>query len=132
MAPKNDNVKVSVEPAQAEPGGDAYMPLVDVYQKADGTTVLVADVPGATPESVDIRVDKGVLTLSADGRREAPGEGVRRVYTGFASGEYFRAFALSDEVDRDGIDATLVNGLLTVTLPRAQAARTRKIDIREV
>ncbi len=132
MAENNDNVKVSVEPAQDQPADDAYMPLVDVYEKSDGTTVLVAEVPGARPESVDIRVDKGVLTISADGRREDSAENMRRVYTGFASGQYFRAFALSDEVDRDGIDATLDNGLLTVTLPRAQAARTRKIEIREV
>ena len=128
---EKDNVKVNVEPARMEANEDAYMPLVDVYEQADGTTVLVAEVPGASQESVDIRVDKGVLTLAADGRREAAAESYRRVYTGFAGGQFFRAFALSDEVDRDRIDARLDNGLLTVTLPRAAAAQTRRIEIRE-
>jgi HSP20 family molecular chaperone IbpA len=125
-----DNVKVNVEPARFQADEDAYMPLVDVYEKSDGTTVLVAEAPGARQESVDIRVDKGVLTIAADGRRDAA-EGYRRVYTGFVGGQYFRAFALSDEVDRDRIDATLADGLLTITLPRAAAAQTRRIEIRE-
>jgi HSP20 family molecular chaperone IbpA len=131
MSETNDNVKVNVDPARVEPGEDAYLPLVDIYETSDGTTVLLAEVPGATQESIDIRVDKGVLSISADGRRLGHGQEYRAVYTGFAGGQYFRAFALSDEVDRDRIDATLDNGLLTVTLPRAAAASTRKIDIRE-
>jgi HSP20 family molecular chaperone IbpA len=131
MTENKDSVKVNVDPARIETESDAFMPLVDIYEKSDGTTVLVAEMPGATQESVDVRVDKGVLTIAADGRRESPGEDYRRVYTGFAGGQYFRAFALSDEVDRDHIDATLDAGLLTVTLPRAAAASTRKIEVRE-
>lgn len=129
MAQKNKKVEVSVDPARVEPGEDAFTPLVDIYEEADGTTVLVAEVPGAKTDSVDIRVDKGVLTLSADGRREPMGESYARTYTGFMGGQFFRAFALSDEVDRDDIQASLADGLLTVRLPRAAAAQTRKIEI---
>lgn len=128
---KDRKVEVSVNPSPAQPGEDAFTPLVDIYEQADGTTVLVAEVPGAKASSVDVRVDKGVLTITADGRREPPGEEYAPVYTGFTTGQFFRAFALSDEVDRDKIQASLSDGLLTIRLPRAQAAQTRKIQIAE-
>ena len=129
MAEKKEKLQVNVEPADIQPDQDALGPLVDIYEEADGTTVLVAEVPGATQESVDIRVDKGVLMLSVDGRRDPPDESYTRTYTGFVSGQYFRAFALSDEVDRDQIEASLNDGLVVLRLPRAAAAKTRKIEI---
>ena len=131
MAEKNKKLEISVDPARVDPGEDAFTPLVDIYEEADGSTVLVAEVPGAKSDSVDIRVDKGVLTLAADGRREPMSDQYARTYTGFMGGQFFRAFALSDEVDRDNIQASLADGLLTVRLPRAAAAQTRKIEITE-
>ena len=129
MAEKKNKLRVNVEPANIQPGEDALAPLVDIYQEEDGMTVLVAEVPGATQKSVDIRVDKGVLVLSVDGRRESPKEPYTQTYTGFVCGQYFRAFALSDEVDRDQIEASLNEVLLVMRLPRASAAKTRKIKI---
>jgi HSP20 family protein len=129
MADTKKRVEVSVDPARVQPGEDAFTPLVDIYEETDGTTVLVAEVPGAKSESVDVRVDKGVLTIAADGRREPMGDQYARTYSGFMGGEFFRAFALSDEVDRDNIQASLSDGMLTVRLPRAEAAQTRKIEI---
>jgi HSP20 family protein len=129
MAENKKKVEVRVDPARVEPGEDAFTPLVDIYEEADGATVLVAEVPGAKSESVDVRVDKGVLTITADGRRESVGEDYARTYCGFMGGQFFRAFALSDEVDRDDIQASLSDGLLTVRLPRAAEAQTRKIEI---
>lgn len=128
--PASDNVKVNAQPPQPTEGNeDTYSPLVDIYEEADGTSVLVAEVPGATAESIDLRVDKGVLTIAADGSAPKPEGNYTRTYTGFVRGRYFRAFALSDEVDRESIQASLNDGVLTVRLPRAAAARTRKIDI---
>ena len=129
MASKSEKVHVSVTAARSEPGEDASTPLVDIYETSDGTIVLLAEVPGATAERVDIRVEKGVLTIYADGRGAPPGKDYAPTYAGFATGEYFRAFALSDVVDRDMIEASLVDGLLTLRLPRAAAAQTRKIEI---
>ena len=129
MAEKKDKLHVNVEPADIQPDKNALGPLVDIFEEADGVTVLVAEIPGATQESVDIRVDKGVLMFSADGRRDPLAESYTQTYTGFVSGQYFRAFALSDEVDRDRIEASLNDGLLVLRLPRAAAAKTRKINI---
>jgi len=124
------NVKVHVDPARRQPGEDALTPAVDIYDAEDGTIVLVAEVPGAGNDKVDVRVEKGVLTIWADGTLPDLGVGYTRTYTAFSGGEYFRAFALSDEVDRERIEASLTDGVLTVRLPRGAAAKTRKIDIK--
>jgi len=124
------NVKVHVDPARRQPGEDSLAPAVDVYEAEDGTIVLAAEVPGAGNDKVDVRVEKGVLTIWADGTLPELGDDYARTYSGFPGGEYFRAFALSDEVDREQIEASLTDGVLTVRLPRAAAAKTRKIDIK--
>ena len=132
MADKNDktNVAVTATPARPRPGEDAFSPLVDIYEAADGTTVLEVEVPGAATENVDIRVEKGVLTIYADAPLPPVGKEYAETYRGFVGGQFFRAFALSDEVDRDRVGSSLANGVLTVRLPHAAAAQTRKIEIK--
>ena len=130
MAKKDESVRVHVTPAKHQPGAEAIAPVVDVYEAPDGTTVLVAEVPGATEDKIDVRVEKGVLTVYADGRMPEPEGEYARTYVGFETGEYFRAFALSDEVDRANITASLTDGVLTLRLPRAPSAETRKIEIK--
>ncbi len=130
MSDAEAKLRVQVNPAASHPGESAVAPLVDIYETQDGTVVLVAEVPGANAAKTEVSVDKGVLTIRADGRLPDPPPTHSRLYTGFTGGEYFRAFALSDEVDRDRIEASVQNGLLTVRLPRAAAAQTRKIPIK--
>ena len=128
----NDKLKVNVDPVRGiDPGEDSYAPLVDIYEDADGMTVMIAELPGAKNESIDIQVDKGVLTISADGQREEYDDSYGRTYTGFATGQFFGAFALSDEVDREKIEATFNDGLLILKLPRAASAKTRRIEIKQ-
>ena len=130
MADDKKQIKTAVHPAETEPLENAFCPLVDIYEQSDGTTVVLAEMPGALPDSIDIHVDKGVLTIAARcGRQKFP-ESYARVFTSFETGEYFRAFALSDEVDRDQIKAKLEDGLLELTLPKGQAVQKRKIEIK--
>lgn len=124
-----EKMKVHTKPVN-QPDEETYTPLVDICECPDGSTVLAIEVPGAMADNVDVSVDKGVLTVYADGRVAPPDPKYTRTYTGFATGQYFRAFALSDGVDRENIDATLTDGLLTVCLPRGTAAKTRKIEIK--
>lgn len=122
---------VKVEPTRAgrELAEDTFSPVVDVYETKN-EVVLVAEVPGAARDDVSVQVDKGVLTIEATRKVETPGEGHAATYVSFGPGQLFRAFALSDEVDRGKISATVANGLLTVHLPKAEAAKSRKIEIR--
>ena len=127
---ENEAIAVHTEPTKPQADEDTITPLVDICESKDGTIVLVAEVPGATNDKVDLHVDKGVLTIHADCRRPEPAAQYSRTYSGFGFGQYFRAFALSDQVDRDKIEADLHDGVLTVQLPRAAAAKTRKIEIK--
>lgn len=130
MTKDTQQVEVTSGSAGEDAGGRTFSPLVDIYEEADGTTVLVAEMPGAEREDVELNVDKGVLTISGNGTRPPALDTCDRTYTGFVTGDYFRAFALSDEVDRDAIEAQMDNGLLVVRLPRAAEASTRKIEIK--
>ena len=130
MTKKKEHIAVHAEPVRGGAPGETLTPLVDVYESSDGSIVLKAEVPGAASEGINIRVDNGVLTLEADARLEEFGERYAWTYQGFEGGHYFRAFALSDEFDRDRIEASLSCGMLTIRLPRAASAKTRKIEIR--
>ena len=90
MAAKNEKLVPSSVSAGDESGG-TYSPLADIYEESDGTTVLVMEMPGASREDVEIDVDKGALTISGDGSRKPAMENCDRTYTGFVTGEYFRA-----------------------------------------
>lgn len=122
-------VKVEVSRPVPEAGENALGPVVDIYER-ESEVVLVAEVPGASKDSISIQVDKGVLTLQATPKPLAPSEEFNATYVGFGAGPYYRAFALSDEIDRGRIHATVVNGVLTVHLPKAETARPRKIEIK--
>ena len=130
MVDEKKQIKTVVHPAENEPFENAVCPLVDIYEQGDGTTIMLAEMPGALPDSVDIQVDKGVLTIAAKCVKQEFHESHAKVFTSFETGEYFRAFALSDEVDRDEIKAKLEDGLLKLTLPKAEAVQKRKIEIK--
>ncbi len=121
-------VQVETNRAAAEPNSSALSPLVDIYELPN-EVVLVAEIPGVNKDSVSIQVDKGVLTLEAKPTPLSVGPEFAATYKGFESGPYYRAFALSDEIDRDKIRATTTNGVLTIHLPKAEMAKTRKIEI---
>lgn len=106
-----------------------FMPL-DLY-KVDDHYMLVADLPGADPGSIDVSVDNGVLTLSA--QRSAPSdEGVQWLASERFSGTYRRQVTLGDSIDSAGISARYDNGVLTVTIPVAEKAKPRRIEVESI
>jgi HSP20 family molecular chaperone IbpA len=104
-----------------------YMPAVDIVEKKDEIDVT-ADMPGVDEKSLDITLEKNVLTIY--GRVEAePPKGHRLVFAEYGIGDFHRAFTLSEEVDRERIQATVKNGMLRLILPKAAAAKMRKIAV---
>jgi HSP20 family molecular chaperone IbpA len=87
-------------------------------------------VPGVEKDDISVQVDKGVLTLEAEAKFDVPGEDYARTYVSFEPGQFFRAFALSDEIAREKISASASGGVLTVRLPKAPGAKSRKIDVK--
>ncbi|MCP2289298.1 Hsp20/alpha crystallin family protein [Nocardia amikacinitolerans] len=103
-----------------------FMPM-DLFRAGDHY-VLNADLPGVDPGSVDVSVDNGTLTLRA--QRSVPSEeGVQWIASERFAGTYMRQLSLGDNVDADKISATYNNGVLSVTIPIAERAKPRRIEI---
>jgi len=102
-------------------------PPVDIYEDQE-RLYLLADLPGVSTEQVKIDVEKDVLTISAAfvGEGFFPGEAA---YSELAPVEYFRAFALGEDLDAARISATMRNGVLELELPKAERAKTKKIKV---
>lgn len=103
-----------------------FMPMD--LSKIDDHYVLTADLPGVDPGSVDVTTDNGALTLTAH-RSARSDESVQWLTNERFYGTYRRRISLGDGVDASGISATYENGVLTVTIPVAEAAKPRRIDI---
>ena len=104
-----------------------YMPDVDIREDGETLTVL-ADLPGAQKEDVDLSVENGVLTIDAKPTIQAP-EGYTLAGQEWDYGTFHRTFQLADGVDVEKISASVRNGTLTVTIPKRDEVRTRKIEI---
>jgi len=105
-----------------------FTPLVDIYTK-EGGTVLIADMPGVDKNSVDIHLEKGVLTINGRVPLEEI-QGQHLVYSEFRVGDYHRCFKLSDDVDSNKIEASINNGTLRLFLPEAEESKPKKIAVK--
>ncbi len=105
-----------------------YVPRADIYETKDDL-VVVMDVPGADEKSMDIVLEKSVLTIRAFPKYERP-EKLSLAYAEYGEGDFERSFALSEEIDREHIEATVKNGVLHLRLPKAGAAKPQKIAIK--
>ena len=119
-------------PAEQE-GGErtrsrwTFRPQVDIYETEQGLVVL-ADVPGAKPEGLDITLERRVLTIRAAVEDHAP-DGYSPVYQEYEVGDFECQFTLSGDFDPDKIEASLADGVLRVTIPRAPQPEARTIKV---
>jgi HSP20 family protein len=105
-----------------------FTPPIDIHEGPDGL-ILEADLPGATENSVSVQLEDNVLSLYAQVSTPAP-EGARPLHEEYQIGDFHRSFILSDEVERGRITAELRNGVLRLILPKAERAKTRRIEIK--
>ena len=103
-----------------------FMPM-DLYRSGDHY-VLHADLPGVDPGSVDVSVDNGTLTIRAE-RSARTDESVEWLGSERFTGSYMRQLSLGDGIDTERIAATYENGVLTVTIPVAEKAKPRRIQV---
>jgi len=96
--------------------------------KLEDHYVLTADLPGVDPGSVDLDVDNGTLTISAH-RTPRSEDSVQWLASERFFGTYRRQLSLGEGIDTAGIAASYENGVLTVTIPVAERAKARKIEI---
>ncbi len=103
-------------------------PAVNVWANQDGVMVT-AEVPGISPDDIDISVVGDTLTLSGE-RRPDDGEEVRYHRRERGYGRFTRALQLPYTVNVDGVEASFKNGVLNITLPRAEQDKPRKIAVK--
>jgi HSP20 family protein len=110
----------------AAQGNGGAMPMDGIRRKDD--VVLRFDLPGIDPDSIEVTVDRGVLSVSAK-REEEYGEDDRLFVRERVMGTFTRRVYLSEHLDADAIDAAYNNGVLAVRIPVLERAKPRKVEI---
>jgi HSP20 family protein len=105
----------------------SFVPRADIYETDEDVFVIV-DMPGVDGDSIDITLEKNILTIVGNSNFERP-EGYSLVFAEYEVGDYERSFRLTDQIDRDGIEAVHKDGVLRLVLPKAEGAKVRKINI---
>ncbi|MFV0442656.1 MAG: Hsp20/alpha crystallin family protein [Planctomycetaceae bacterium] len=102
-------------------------PPIDIFETEQGL-VLRADLPGVTPETLELQVQDNRLTLFGRVDIKLP-EVSQLAHQEYHVGDFLRSFILSDDVDHERISAKLTDGVLELTLPRAEKIKPRKIPV---
>jgi HSP20 family protein len=107
--------------------GRYFVPPADIYETAEALTVVL-ELPGVEKKNLDVKLENDVLQIDAQidlGKYE----GYEPVYTEYNIGHFQRAFALSGKIDQNGITAEFNDGVLTLTLKKAEKAMPRRISL---
>ena len=110
-------------------GAEDWNILIDVIQKKDDI-VVKASVPGVKPEGIDVAIEDNVLTLRAERKPEIEGEDSAYLIQERPTGSFYRALRLPDTVDTNKIESHYENGVLTITMPKAEEKKKKQIQIK--
>ncbi len=130
MADETNVVKTpasEVTPAEHTRSGYYFQPNVDIIERADELTVL-ADVPGAAADGIDLNFEDGTLTIQA--KVPPRNENVDFLVREYGVGDFYREFRVNETIDVGRISAELSDGVLTLHLPKVEAAKPRKITVK--
>jgi len=105
-----------------------WSPSVDIYE-TENELVLKADLPDVDQKNIDVRVENQTLTIAGERQFEKKDDtkGYHRIERNY--GSFVRSFAVPNTFDTDNIAAQFKNGVLTVTLPKKEAAKPRQVKI---
>jgi len=105
-----------------------FIPQVDIVESKD-LIMLIADMPGVDEQGIDINLERDVLTIN--GTVEAPfRKDYRVIHAEYHVGDYRRSFTLTDAIDHNKIEASVKNGVLRLSLPKAEKAKPKKIAVK--
>ena len=105
----------------------AFTPSADIFETEEMLTVVL-EMPGVSKDNVDINVENGMLSI--EGRIDFEKyDGLRPVYSEYNVGPYRRSFRLSSQVDQSKIVAEMQDGIITLTLPKPEKAKPRRIEV---
>lgn len=104
-----------------------FMPRFDIWETEE-ELLLYGDLPGVSPDNLDIRFENKELTIH--GRVEARHEGIEFLYGEYGVGDFHRSFAIGEAIDTERIHAELHQGVLTLHLPKSEKAKPRRITVK--
>jgi HSP20 family protein len=107
--------------------GRFFSPYADIHEN-DRAVVVALEVPGVDRNAIDIQLEKSVLTVKGT-IDAAKYESLRPIYSEYNVGNFVRTFTVSPKIDSSGIAATVADGVLTIELPKAREAQTRRIAV---
>lgn len=121
--------KQEKEEGQAEKTdvGRYFIPQTDIHESSDALFITM-DMPGVRKENVDIHIEKNVLTIT--GKIDfSDYQDLKPIYTEYNVGNYTRSFTLSSEINKEGISAKMVDGVLALHLPKVKETSVKKISV---
>jgi HSP20 family protein len=104
-----------------------WAPALDLYQNNDNV-IAVVELPGMRKEDIEISLHDGMLSIAGE-RKTTPGEGDNAERTERFSGKFRRSITLPTRVDAGKVTASYKDGILTVTLPKAEEAKPKKVEV---
>lgn len=108
--------------------GLVFRPDVDILEDPD-SFVIYADLPGVDDRTIDVRLERGMLSLDAR-LATPPEEGWSPLHAEYRLGGYHREFRVSEDIDPTGVSARMRNGVLELRLPKSEARRPRSIPVK--
>lgn len=102
---------------------------IDLTQNGDDV-VLRATIPGVAPEDIDVTIEDGVLTINAETASEITREGESYVIRERRAGKLYRALRLPNTLDIGKVDTEYKHGVLTLTFPKVEAVKARRLEIK--
>ncbi len=122
---KNEANDTKVE---SKKGNEYRLPAVDIVE-SDSEYLMYFDIPGVEKDDIQLKVEKGVLTLTAECTK-LPGAEFECIRNEMVFSGFKRSFELGESVNGEGIIADYRNGTLTLTLPKREEQKTKQIKIR--
>jgi HSP20 family protein len=125
LAKRDTKSEVSnIEPTR---GQVTFSPRIDIHE-TDEQLILYAELPGVTTDDLDIQFENRELRIH--GRVQPRQTDAEYIYREYGVGDFFRTFAIGETIDPERISAELKNGVLTLHLPKKEAAKPRRIQVK--
>jgi HSP20 family molecular chaperone IbpA len=123
--PKQEQTDVAT--VERTRGGLTYSPRIDIWE-SDDKLVLYADMPGVPAENLDIQFENRELRIH--GKVTPRHEKVNFLYGEYGIGDFYRTFSIGETIDSEKISAELKDGVLTLHLPKTEAVKPRRIEVK--
>jgi len=107
--------------------GSTFRPRFDIWE-TEHELVLCGDMPGVSPADLEVRFENKELTIH--GKAPARHQDVEMLYSEYGVGDFYRSFTIGEAIDTEKISAEMKDGVLTLHLPKAEAVKPRRIEIK--